>query len=236
MRKVPAVTNWNPSFDDQPTTDVPRIRFSKKFSTKYLKEQNYILEIGCGTGSYTSLVDRTGYIGLDLNINALRVAKKYCVHSEFVVASALNLPFKPEIFDMICIWGVFEEIPEGTERMIIIECRRTLKSDAVFLLSAYNDHIISRIFDPGYIFRGVRHYNLKKFINLISEYGLLVNEYTIRGGLNTLIANFLFYFCKHILKKKEASIRNFFDKKSANEINNYGNGIVYIFIAAHKMK
>jgi ubiquinone/menaquinone biosynthesis C-methylase UbiE len=236
MRKDPAVTNWSPAFDGKPTSEVPRIRFSEKFSAKYLGKKNLILEIGCGTGSYTRLIDRTGCFGLDLDMNAIRIAKKYCTHSEFIVASALNLPFKEEVFDLICIWGVFEEIPAGAEKKIMLEVQRTLKSNAVFLLSIYGDHIVSKISDPAYIFRGVRHYNLESFLNLTSECGFSVKEYTVRGGLNTLIANFLFYFYKHILKKREAMIKNFFDKKSANEINSNEHGIVYIFVAAYKKK
>ena len=236
MRKDPAATNWDPSFDDKPTSDVPRIRFSEKFSTKYLKEKNIILEVGCGTGSYTRLIDRRGYFGLDINMNAIRVAKKYCVNSEFIVTSALDLPFKQEIFDLICIWGVFEEISAGTEKTILVESERTLKSNATFLLSAYNDHILSRLLDPAYIFRGVRHYDLKKFINVISDCGLVVDEYTVRGGLNTLIANFLFYFYKHIFRKKNTHLKSLFDKKSTNEIYSKDNGIVYIFLSAHKIR
>jgi ubiquinone/menaquinone biosynthesis C-methylase UbiE len=236
MSKDPKTTNWNPTFDDKPTSEVPRIRFSQKFSTEYLEKKNLILEIGCGTGSYTRLINRTGCFGLDLDMNAIRIAKKYCKDCEFIVASTLNLPFKMEVFDLICIWGVFEEIPAGSEKKIMVEVQRILKSNAVLLLSTYGDHIVSKILDPAYIFRGVRHYNLETFLDLISECGFSVKEYTIRGGLNTLIANFLFYFYKHILKKREAMVKNFFDKKSANEINSNEHGIVYIFVAAYKKK
>jgi ubiquinone/menaquinone biosynthesis C-methylase UbiE len=235
MNKGTEATNWDPSFDDAPTTDVPRIRFSQKFSTKYLEGKNFILEIGCGTGSFTKLIDRSGYFGLDLSIDAIKVAKKYCVNSQFVVASALNLPFREEIFDMLCIWGVFEELPAGTERIILLESKRTLKSKSTLLLSTYNDHLISKILDPAHVFRGVRHYNLKKFIHLLSESGFLINEYTVRGGLNTAIAIFLFYFYKHILKKKNDLIKNFFDRKSADEINAGDKGLVYIYMATHKI-
>jgi ubiquinone/menaquinone biosynthesis C-methylase UbiE len=236
MRKDPTVTNWNPAFDDMPTSEVPRIRFSEKFSTKYLEKKNLILEIGCGTGSYTRLINRTGCFGLDLDMNAIRIAKKYCMDCEFIVASTLNLPFKEAVFDLICIWGVFEEISVGSEKKIMVEVQRILKSDAIFLLSTYGDYIVSKILDPAYIFRGVRHYNLESFLKLISESGFSVKEYTIRGGLNTVIANFLLYFYKHILKKREGMIKNFFDKKSANEINSNEHGIVYIFVAANKKK
>jgi len=234
MPKIPVTTNWNPNFDDRPTSEVPRIKFSEKFSAPYLEKRTLILEIGCGTGSYTRLIDRPGCFALDIDINVIKIAKKYCTSSEFIVASALNLPFQEEIFDLICIWGVFEEIPEGSEKQVVVEVERTLTSNSVFVLSAYNDHILSKILDPAYIFRGIRHYDLKRFLNLLSEGGLFVNRYTIRGGYNTLAANFLLYFYKHILNRKEGRLKNFFDKKSTKELNSDEDGIVYIFIAGYK--
>ena len=69
---------------------------------------------------------------------------------------------------------------------------------------------------------------------MISNYGLLIGEITVRGGLNTVISNFLVYFYKHVLKKKEGTIKNYFDKKSSEEIDSGKDGMVYIFIAARK--
>jgi hypothetical protein len=54
-------------------------------------------------------------------------------------------------------------------------------SNAVFLLSTFNDHILCKFLDPVYVFRGFRRYNLKKFLSLFSEGGLLVNEYLVCG-------------------------------------------------------
>jgi ubiquinone/menaquinone biosynthesis C-methylase UbiE len=234
MPKIPMTTNWHTNFDNSPTSEAPRIRFSEKFGAPYLEKRTMILEIGCGTGSYTRLIDRSGYIALDIDINIIKIAKKYCINSEFIVASALNLPFKKEIFDLICTWAVFEEIAKGTEKQMVVEIERTLTSNAAFLLSAYNDNIVCKILDPAYVFRGFRHYNLKKFLSLFSECGLFVNEYVVCGGFNTLVANFLVYFYKHVLKRKEGWLKNFFDKKSINELNSNENGIVYIFMAGYK--
>ena len=234
MQKKTFPTRWNPLFDDKPTSNIPRISFSKKFSDKYLEKGGMILEIGCGIGSYTHLIDRMGCFALDLDINAIKIAKQYCKHTGFIVASALNLPFKPEIFDLACIWGVFEEIPRGSEKQIVVEIHQILKPKAVLLLSIYGDHVMSKIFDPAFIFRGVRHYNLQKFVDMISECGLKINEFRVRGGLNTVVANFLVYYYKHVLKKKEGMVKNYFDKKSSEEIDSSTEGMVYIFMAAQK--
>jgi hypothetical protein len=135
---------------------------------------------------------------------------------------------------LACIWGVFEEITKGIEKQIIVEIHQILKLKAVLLLSIYGDNLVTKIFDPAFIFRGVRHYNLQKFMDLISECGLKMNEFKIRGGMNTIASNFLVYFYKHILNKKQGKIKNYFDKKSSEEIGSSKEGIVYIFLAAEK--
>ncbi len=234
MQNKLVTTSWNTSFDDEPTSNIPRIRFSEKFSESYLDGKNLILEIGCGTGSYTKLIDRKGCLGLDLDFNALRVARKYCTNSDFVLASALNLPFRKEIFDLIFMWGVLEEIPQETEKQMMLDAHRTLISNSFLLLSVGNAHIISNTLNPAFIFHKVRHYNLQQILKLLYACGFTLKEYTIRGSLNTLIANFLFYFYKHVIKKKRGSIKAFFDKKSAIEIFANRDGIVYIYIAAQK--
>jgi ubiquinone/menaquinone biosynthesis C-methylase UbiE len=236
MPKNPIATNWDVKFDDKPSSDVPRIKFSYKFSWKYLVNRDLILDIGCGIGSFTRLVDGTGCIAVDQDINSVKTAKKYCPKSTFIVASAMNLPFRAEIFDVVCMWSVFEEIPNAREKQIITEIKKILTPSGVYLLSVYGNHFICKILDPAFIFRGIRHHDPQKFLSLIQELGLFINEYTTRGNLNTIVAIFLVHFYKHILKKKEAMIKNFFDKKSFKEINSDEEGIVYIFIAANKKK
>jgi SAM-dependent methyltransferase len=234
MPKNPVTTKWNLKFDDKPTSDVPLIKFSQKFSRKYLDKRGLILEIGCGIGSYTCLVDRIDCLAIDVDFNAIKIAKKYCSNSNFIAASALNLPFRKETFELICLWSVLEEIPELVERQIITEIRKILMFNGVLLLSVYTDHILSKIFDPRFIFSGARHHNPKKFLNLILECGLFIDDYTIRGNLNTMVVNSLVYFYKYILRKKEGMIKSYFDRKSAIEFDSKERGLLYLFIAAIK--
>jgi ubiquinone/menaquinone biosynthesis C-methylase UbiE len=236
IEKLPKI-KWDPIVDDRPNTSSPRIKFSQEFTKENLRESNgNILDLGCGTGSYTYIVDRDGCIGIDLHLNALKIAKKYCKRSEFIVASAFNLPFRNEVFDVIFMWEVFEEIPMQAEIPVMYEIRRLLVKNGYFFLSFSNDHLISNILDPAFIFRGFRHYNTDKFLKLISETGLSVTSHTIRGFLYTLISNFLVFFYKHILHKKEGKTKEFFDNKSAEELKKKDNGIVYTFIIAKKEK
>jgi ubiquinone/menaquinone biosynthesis C-methylase UbiE len=234
MVRKPARTTWNLLLDDRPTSNVPRIKFSFMFSDQCgINTASRILDIGCGTGSYTQLVDREGCIGIDLDINGLIVAKKHCSKSDFILCSATNLPFRDNVFDYACMWGVFEELPSGLETHAMREIRRILVGNGTYLLSMYTDHILSKLFDPAFLF-GVRHYNVKRFMGLLSDMGFSVTRYTIRGQLHTLVAIFLVYFYKHILRKKEDRVKRFFEQKSMQEIERKENGIVYTFIAASK--
>lgn len=235
--KRDARTNWDLAFDNKPTSSVPRIKFSHSLSEQYLRNVNSFLEIGCGTGSYTTLVDRKGCIGIDINIPALNIARKYCPKSEFIAASALSLPFKDEPFDLVFVWGVFEEIPLGAEKKLIIEARRVLKKNCFFILSAYTNNIFSRLFDPAHLLRGVRHYDVKSLLKLISDVGFQISTSTVRGRSNTIMSNFLVYFYKHILHKKAGTVKKFFDERTEVELcSETKEGIVYVYITARKIE
>lgn len=228
-------TVWNPIIDNKPNIDSPRIRFSQKFASKYMNKGSHVLDIGCGNGSYIYLIDSPHCVGMDLTIDVLKMAKKYCVKSHFLVGSILNLPFRAEVFDMISMWEVIEHIPVGTESDALAESQRVLISDGCLLLSTPNRHFVSNIMDPALFLRGHRHYGLKKLITLITQAGLIVKQHTIRGGLNTLIATNIFYFNKHVFHKKEGRLQRFFEQKSKEELNSEEGGIANIFIGAQKL-
>jgi ubiquinone/menaquinone biosynthesis C-methylase UbiE len=228
-------TVWDPIIDNKPSIDSPRIRFSQKFASKYMNNGSHVLDIGCGNGSYTYLIDSLHCVGMDLTTNVLKMAKKYCVRSHFLVGSVLNLPFRDETFDVICMWEVIEHTPVGTESEVIAESQRVLMPGGCLLLSTPNRHFVSNIMDPALFLRGHRHYGLEKLINLITSTGLIVKQHTIRGGLNTMIATNIFYFNKHVLHKKEGKMQKFFEQKSKQELNSENGGIATIFIAAERI-
>jgi ubiquinone/menaquinone biosynthesis C-methylase UbiE len=236
MPRKPIKTGWKQGFDDKPTSDVPRIKFSYKFSEKYLKTSNRILEIGCGTGSYLFLTDKDGSFGVDLQFIALKVAKRYCKRTEFIVASASNLPFRENAFDLVCIWGLLEELSSGTDVKTIADANRIMNIGAKLLLSSYNNTLTTKFLDPVIILWGLRKYDYKDLIELITDRGFTMLNYTIKGGWYSHIAIYIFYFYKHLLHSKNGRIKKFFDRKSDREFNSTGNGKLYTFIAAEKIQ
>jgi SAM-dependent methyltransferase len=74
---------------------------------KYGIKINQTLDIGCGEGFFTNLLDDIGFnvCGLDLDMKNLKEAcKKY--HSNFLIGDARQLPFSPNTFDLILSRGL----------------------------------------------------------------------------------------------------------------------------------
>lgn len=62
------------------------------------------LEVGCGSGAVLSdvisLTPKSQIYGLDVNLSALKLAKKYCSGAAFTCGNALYLPYPSNSFDL----------------------------------------------------------------------------------------------------------------------------------------
>jgi ubiquinone/menaquinone biosynthesis C-methylase UbiE len=230
----PRTTKWNPLVDKKPVIDAPRAKFINRFSNKYVKNARSVLDLGCGIGSYTYNLDNQNCLGLDIEINALNIAKKYSTKTDFIQGSVSKLPFRDEAFELISLWGVIEQLPIGIEVEVIKEIRRVLSYGGYFLLSAVNNHIISKILDPDFYISRQRYYSAKKLAELITENGFDIEECTIRGGLYTLLTISIFYLHKYILYKTEGRLLRFFYKKSDKEFHDIKGGRAIIFLVSKK--
>ena len=67
-----------------------------------------VLDVGCGTGLYSALLDERGYdvTGIDISETGIRKAKEYYPHIRFEVQDATALPYPRGHFDFIFAFGV----------------------------------------------------------------------------------------------------------------------------------
>ncbi|MFX0202885.1 MAG: class I SAM-dependent methyltransferase [Candidatus Hodarchaeota archaeon] len=82
---------------------IKRYRIAKKFGDKIRITR--ILDAGCGMGYGANIL---GAMGVDLDIEALRIAKSRYSHLDFVRADVHSLPFRKQSFDMIVSFEVIE--------------------------------------------------------------------------------------------------------------------------------
>jgi ubiquinone/menaquinone biosynthesis C-methylase UbiE len=94
------------------------------------KEDNLILDIGCGTGAFSRRLCRYGkVIGMDVSSGMVKVAKTLPDNIEchtFLAGNAEELPFQDSIFDMVFYGGVLHHLPDFKKS--VKETYRVLKN------------------------------------------------------------------------------------------------------------
>lgn len=104
-----------------------------------LKDQN-LLDLGTGTGVLARQFSRQGAIvcGIDISepqvVEANRLARQQGLNTEFLVASAENIPYPDDTFDAVTAnlcWLYFDP------RRAIPEVKRVLKKDGVLVTSHF---------------------------------------------------------------------------------------------------
>lgn len=69
-----------------------------KFPKTYSKNT---LDIGCSVGVVLNNVNSDSKVGIDIDFKSLKMGKKIFPKTEFIAASANNLPFQSKVFDRI---------------------------------------------------------------------------------------------------------------------------------------
>lgn len=114
----------------------------KTFETK----RNYknVLEVGCGIGSNTFLLDDFGFdvTSVDLSNKAISVAKQRAIEEGrehlvecFQQADASNLPFDNNNFDFVTSISVLDSMPLEVAKKAFDEIYRVLKPGGLFHLN-----------------------------------------------------------------------------------------------------
>ena len=90
------------------------------------------MHIGCNTGSTTKLLDLyvDGVVGLDIQENAISVARHMYPDIQFDVGNILHLPYADETFGGIYLLDVLEHIWEEDVDTVLSEMHRVLKPNS----------------------------------------------------------------------------------------------------------
>lgn len=107
-------------------------------SNNQIKER--LIDVGCGIGSHSLKLSRKGkcVIGVDINLNDLKEAKRWkdmlgISNADFVLASGFHLPFKKNSFDQALCSDVIEHLSQ--DQPLINEVGFVLRRDGIFVLS-----------------------------------------------------------------------------------------------------
>jgi ubiquinone/menaquinone biosynthesis C-methylase UbiE len=111
-----------------------------------IKNGMIVLEVGCGSGTYTIPVAQTvGKLGqvyaLDINPKVLQKLRNKLSKDQSqeiglvhpMLENACKLPFKGESFDLVLMVSVLQEIPD--QQNALAEVRRVLKPNGIFAVT-----------------------------------------------------------------------------------------------------
>jgi SAM-dependent methyltransferase len=103
-----------------------------------------VLDIGCSEGYATSFLCRISnlVVGVEINLDTLRIAKGRVREALFINASINHLPFRSDFFDAVCILEVLEHLPTQLQEQGLDETDRVLRTNGVLLISTpYKEQI-----------------------------------------------------------------------------------------------
>jgi len=119
-----------------------------------------LLDIGCGTGQSRQIYEEktSGYVGIDLSLEALRLARRKHPEAAWRLADACRLPFGDSVFDAVAFSSVLHHIPDL--QPALSEARRVLKpGGSVFAFDPNLFHPAMALFrwprSPFYLSEGV---------------------------------------------------------------------------------
>ncbi len=107
-----------------------------------VKSGRRLLDIGCGPGWVLQAAVKNGLstFGIDLSLEALKLAKSISPASELILTSAGSLPFPDQYFDYITLIGVLEHFTEVEKS--IFEIQRVAKNEAIFCIMVPNSRTL----------------------------------------------------------------------------------------------
>ena len=187
-----------------------------------------ILNIGSYNGWLESTLlsyGRQSIVSIDVKQKNIQRAKQGVPRVDFVVASAVNLPFREHAFQLITMFEVIEHIPKGWEKNCLGECKRILNDEGTLLLSTPFNTLRSKLLDPAW-YLGHRHYSATQLIFIGRIMGFVHRKTYIRGGLFEELTVILLYIFKNF--GMEIPFKTWFESRRLSEYEKKGFSTIFI--------
>jgi ubiquinone/menaquinone biosynthesis C-methylase UbiE len=139
---------WQEIADKGPTKQ--QIQFIKNNINN--SPQNWILDLGCGTGRHTIPLTKEGYniIGIDTATTLLKIAKQHTPQIHLIKADIQHLPFKEKTFTTaLSIDNSFSYLPnEEAEIKSLKQLQKTLHKNATLIIDVFNYEQLKTKYPP----------------------------------------------------------------------------------------
>jgi len=142
--------------------------YAYKYASRFA-ENKLVLDVGCGVGYGADELSNKAYlvIGIDIWKEGIRYAHNKYSRSHFLVASALNLPFRDSCFDVVTSFQVIEHIEEKNMIQYLKEIKRVLRYGGIFIVSTPNRKLRLLPFQKPWNPEHNKEYDAKEFDGLL---------------------------------------------------------------------
>ena len=120
-----------------------RLIYAYKFASRFAYRK-VVLDVGCGAGYGVYELSKVAQLAVGIDISREKIIfshLKYGDNASFIVASALNLPFRKCSFYIVTSFQVIEHINPKMVNTYLNEIKYVLKDDGMFILSTPNKRL-----------------------------------------------------------------------------------------------
>jgi|LakMenEpi03Aug12_release.lakeMendotaPanAssembly.Ray.scaffolds.fasta_scaffold163508_1 2-polyprenyl-3-methyl-5-hydroxy-6-metoxy-1,4-benzoquinol methylase len=106
------------------------------YACRYIKDNDIILEVGCGKGAFSRKIQTSSYTGLEFSKDAIEIASKASIkiiHQSVEIHSNSHL----ESYDVVCSFQVLEHV--SNPKSFIESCLKCLKKGGLLIISVPSD-------------------------------------------------------------------------------------------------
>lgn len=140
--------------------------FLKKVSEelKFMNDQS-IMDIGCGTGTLVEYINPKEYLGVDLNPDFIKLARKKYPQYDFKVLNIVTQKFPEKKFKFIFIMNVLHHLTDTQIGIMLTKIKKTALFDEFIIVESKPRNLIGKIlgrFDAGSNFR--KYDDLKEIV------------------------------------------------------------------------
>lgn len=211
------------------TQKIGRVRICLEYINKQILKNKTLVDIGSSFGWLEQELVNTDLdkvIGIEPNDKALKIAKKNCSKATFLKGNAIHIPVKNKNCDIAVLFDVIEHVPVNSEKKVLKEINRVLKSGGILLLSTPFNYWVNNLLDPAWYF-GHRHYSENKLINLLKSAGFQIKTIEVRGKIWASFYMIFFYINKWLFKGLFDNFK-WIEEKYDNSYNGKGCHTIYL--------